>query len=199
MMINKVVGRRRNHGSGNYGTHNDEKFNFKIMILMTIKRTLFIVSIAFSLLSCGAYVSNIASGSLSKTTRYKMYNYASSCCGCKAEYFNIYNSTGEIKEQVVYTYNCYSHGMPTKFVFNYDEYGRLIYCSKLVATTEDDFEEPLNESERTLLDEINKTKVLTIQDKIVRYSAIKGFRKPRSQEITHEFPLAKKSFGVPVK
>lgn len=102
-------------------------------------------------------------------------------------------------EQVVYKYSCYAAGMPTKFIFNYDEYGQLLYCSKSIATTGDDFDTPLSEDERALFLLLDKDKILNIGDKFIKYNTIKGFRKVKDGESFHHFPLMKRGAGVKVK
>lgn len=140
--------------------------------------------------SCGT-TNNIATGNFSKKDSYKINSYAG-CCGCFAKYFNIYSGK-KLIEQIVYSYNCYNAGSPTKFIFNYNEIGHLQYCDKLVATVNDDFQIPVTAYEKiifVLLDSfINLNRYTPVQT----YTGIKGFRKLIDKEITHTFPLGKHS------
>lgn len=86
--------------------------------------------------------------------------------------------------------------MPTKFIFNYDEYGRLLYCNKLVATTDNDFEEALTPNESNLFLFLDKDKILNIGYKYIKYRDIKGFRKLKFAETSHSFPLVKGGGGT---
>lgn len=153
--------------------------------------------ICLLLAGCGGTTRNLSKGYLSNANKFAVKSYAG-CCGCAAEYFNIYHHTN-LTEQVVYKYNCYTAGMPTKFIFNYDEYGQLLYCSKSIATTGDDFEEPLSDEERGLFLLLDKDKILNIGDKYIKYNAIKGFRKVKAGESSHQFPLIKHGSNVKVK
>jgi hypothetical protein len=161
------------------------------------KNSVVIFSFCFLLVSCGGTTRNLSSGQFSKTEKYTIKSYYG-CCGCAAEYFNIYN--GSVwTEQLVYKYNCYSTGMPTKFIFNYDEYGQLLYCNKLVATSGDDFDDPLTSNERNLFLFLDKDKILVIGDNYIKYSTIKGFRKLKPGDISHPFPLIKGGGGTKIK
>jgi hypothetical protein len=150
-----------------------------------------------TLLSCGGTTHNLSSGNFSKTHSYKINSYYG-CCGCKAKYFTI-NSGKRKVEQVIYSYNCYGTGKPTKFVFNYNNKGRLMSCDKYIATVQDDFSLKLTDQEKMIFETLDASNVMKADYSTVRLSDIKGFRKPQDKEITHTFPLIKKGYKLPVQ
>ena len=155
---------------------------------MAIRNLILLVLLA--MLSCGT-TNNISSGNFSKKNSYKINSYAG-CCGCDAKYLNIYEDK-RLVEQIVYSYNCYTAGSPTKFIFNYNKIGHLQYCDKLIATTEDDFQIPVTAYEKIVFSSLDSVINSTRHTPIQTYSGIKGFRKPVEKEITHSFPLGKNS------
>jgi hypothetical protein len=166
--------------------------------MQKIKQYLWIVAAIVLLYSCGGTSSKLFSGHLSQGERYKIKSYTG-CCGCHAEYFEIYESS-KVKEQVIYKYNCHTPGMPTKFVFSYSEGGEILYCDKYVATTDNDFEQRLTDNERALFELLeNNNKTLILKNNSVRYSSIVGFRKAKKDEVTHTFPLDKNGYSVEVR
>src|SRR5215213_6698802 len=76
-----------------------------------------------TLYSCGGTTNQISKGQLSEDISYKQNIYAG-CCGCIAHYFDVIKNKTR-QEQIIYKYNCYQSGLPTKFIFNYDESGNL--------------------------------------------------------------------------
>jgi len=150
-----------------------------------------------TLTSCGGTTHYLSSGDFSKTATYKVNSYFG-CCGCEAKYF-IINSDKRKVEQIIYSYNCYSIGKPTKFIFNYNKRGQLISCDKYVATTSNDFTQTLNEQEKQLFSTIDTSSLLKANHTTIKFSEITGFRKPVDKEITHSFPLIKKGVKLPVQ
>lgn len=155
-----------------------------------LKKIIFSTIIFFTLISCGGTTHRLSSGQFSKKDNYKINSY-SGCCGCKAKYFVI-NSGKRKAEQVIYSYNCYSTGKPTKFIFNYNKLGRIISCDKYVATTSNDFTLKLSEQERELFNMVDTSSLMKANNTTIKFSEITGFRKPIEPEITHSFPLIKK-------
>ena len=162
---------------------------------MLNKIFLFTLIIA-TLISCGGTTHYLASGEISKTETYKINSYYG-CCGCEAKYFII--SSGKRKvEQVIYSYNCYNIGKPTKFIFNYNNKGHLISCAKYVATTSNDFTQKLNERETQLFSTIDTSSLMRANHTTIKFLEITGFRKPVDNEVTHLFPLIKKGVKLPI-
>ena len=162
----------------------------------TLKIKLLSLTIVLALLSCGGTTNNLASGEFSKIDNYKINSYAG-CCGCKAKYFNIYQHK-QIQEQIIYKYNCYTPGLPTKYVFNYKKSGNLVDCDKYIATANNDFEIALTGYETTMFSLLDSD-TLKFGNKTMQYSEIKGFRKAKDKEVTHSFPLIKKGYNLTVK
>ena len=161
------------------------------------KYILFSIGIITTMISCSGTTNKISSGRLSNIIKYRINSYAG-CCGCFATYFDIYER-GVKQEEVIYKYNCYNPGMPTKFIFKYDENGELLYCDKFVATVTSDFEAPLTANEKYIFDLLDKNQVLSINGTTIKYSEVKGFRKPKEQETTHMFPLINGGAKVKVR
>lgn len=153
------------------------KFNIAISLLFTTQL----------LISCGGTTHHLSSGNLSKNETYKVNSYYG-CCGCEAKYFVI--KSGRRKtEQIIYSYNCYAKGKPTKFVFNYNKLGRIISCDKYVATTSNDFTLKLSDQEKNLFYTVDTSSLMKANYTTIKFSTITGFRKPVDKEITHSFPL----------
>ena len=164
---------------------------------MRISKTTFLpIIITMTLISCGGATHHLASGSFSKNDTYEV-NLYNGCCGCEAKYFTIFSGKRKI-EQVVYSYNCYRPGKPTKFVFNYNKHGRLVSCNKYVATNSNDFTIKLSEYEQKLFSTFDTSSSMRPNYFFIEFSKITGFRKPNYNEITHEFPLIKKGSKLPV-
>ena len=161
-----------------------------------LKKIILSVIISVGLISCGGTTHYLASGQFSKKDNYKINSYYG-CCGCKAKYFIITSGKRKV-EQVVYSYNCYNIGKPTKFIFNYNDRGKLISCDKLVATTSDDFTQTLNEQEKQISSTLDTSSLLKANYTTIKFSEIKGFRKPIDKEVTHSFPLIKKGYKLPI-
>lgn len=166
-------------------------------IMTTIKCIILVIVSLATLISCGGTTHSLSSGRFSKDDTYQVNSYYG-CCGCSAKYFTI-NSGKRKVEQVIYSYNCYNIGQPTKFIFNYNEKGQLISCDKYVATTSDDYTQPLSELERQLFSTIDTSSRLKANYTILKFSEIRGFRKQMDKEMTHPFPLVKKGYKLPVK
>jgi len=161
-----------------------------------LKKIILSVIISVGLISCGGTTHYLASGQFSKKDNYKINSYYG-CCGCKAKYFIITSGKRKV-EQVIYSYNCYNIGKPTKFIFNYNDRGKLISCDKLVATTSDDFTQTLNEQEKQIFSTLDTSSLLKANYTTIKFSEIKGFRKPIDKEVTHSFPLIKKGYKLPI-
>ena len=164
--------------------------------MTSLKSIIFFILTSLALLSCGGASHYLASCNFSENDSYEVNSYFG-CCGCQAKYFDI-KSGKRIVEQVVYSYNCSSVGSPTKFVFNYDNRGRIISCDKYMATTANDFTLPLTNYERNVFSAIDTNNTLKANYTIIRFSEIKGFRKPVGSEITHSFPIVRKGEKLPV-
>jgi hypothetical protein len=164
--------------------------------MTTLRNSIFFIAIFVTLISCGRTTHSLSSGQFSKKDNYKINSYYG-CCGCSAKYF-IINSGKRKVEQVIYSYNCYNVGKPTKFIFNYNDRGQLISCDKYVATTSDDFTQTLNEQERQLFSTLDTSTLLKANSTAIELSKLKGFRKPIDKEVTHSFPLIKKGYKLPV-
>jgi hypothetical protein len=162
--------------------------NLKYIILITV--------ISVTIISCGGTTNSLSSGQFSKEDNYKINSYFG-CCGCSAKYFNI-NSGKRKVEQVIYSYNCYNVGKPTKFIFVYNDRGNLISCDKFVATTSEDFTQTLNEQEKQIFALLDKSDLFKANYTTIKFSEIKGFRKPIDKEVTHSFPLIKKGYKLKV-
>jgi hypothetical protein len=156
-----------------------------------------LASIALTLISCGGTTHYLSSGSFSKADTYNINSYYG-CCGCEAKYFLI-NSGKRKAEQVIYSYNCYRIGKPTKFVFNYNKQGRLISCDKYVSTTTNDFSMELSDYEKKIFSMLDTSSMTKANYSVIKFSEIKGFRKPIDNEITHSFPLVKKGSDLQVR
>jgi hypothetical protein len=165
--------------------------------MASLKINLLLLSIAPALLSCSRFNNTRSVGQFSKTTTYKINGYAG-CCGCFARYFNIYEGK-KIEEQVIYNYNCYSPGLPTKFVFNYAKNGNLVDCDKYIATSSNDIELELTSYEKRLFILLDTDTSLHAANTNIKYAEIKGFRKPKEKEVTHSFPLVKKGYKLRAK
>jgi hypothetical protein len=160
-----------------------------------LKNILFATTI-FILISCSGTTHYLASGNFTNNESYRINSYYG-CCGCEAKYFILY--TGKRKtEQIIYSYNCYGTGKPTKFVFNYNQQGRLISCDRYVATNANDFTQILNKNERKLFSTVDTSFLLKANYSIIQFSEIQGFRKPLEKEIAHSFPLIRKGYKLPV-
>jgi hypothetical protein len=161
----------------------------------------FILLFIVSELLCSCFsgtTKHLDSGQFSKTFQYRINRYASGCCGCVAEYADIIKQ-GDIQEQIVYKYNCYSAGMPTKFVFNYDEYGLLLYCNKLIATTGNDVTVELTEEEKKLFSILDAKTYLVLANKIIKFSSIKGFRQVSANDVSHPYVILKNKKQIIIK
>lgn len=135
---------------------------------MTMLNKIFQLSIIIATLtSCGGTTHYLASGDFSKTATYKVNSYFG-CCGCQAKYF-IVNSGKRKIEQIIYSYNCYNIGKPTKFIFNYNDRGKLISCDKYVATTSNDFTQTLNEQEKQLFSTLDTSSLLKANHTTIKY------------------------------
>jgi hypothetical protein len=165
--------------------------------MTTLKYIILSLTISVTLISCGGTTHFLSSGQFSKKDNYKVNNYYG-CCGCDAKYF-IINSGKRKVEQIIYSYNCYGAGKPTKFVFNYNEFGRMISCDKYVATTSNDFTLKLSEQEKELFNTVDTSISMKPNYTTIKFSEITGFRKPLDREITHSFPLIKKGYKLPVQ
>lgn len=163
---------------------------------MTILKNIILLTIFTTLISCGGTTHSLSSGRFSKKENYKINSYYG-CCGCSAKYF-IINSGKRKVEQVVYSYNCYNIGKPTKFIFNYNNGGQLINCDKYIATTSDDYTLALNELERQLFSMLDTNNLMKADYTTIKFSEIKGFRKPADKEVTHSFPLIKKGYKLSI-
>lgn len=164
--------------------------------MTTLKKIFFSLIIPVGLTSCGGTTHYLASGQYSKKDNYKINSYYG-CCGCEAKYF-IINSGKQKVEQVIYSDNCYNIGKPTKFIFNYNDRGKLISCDKLIATTSDDFTQTLNEQEKRIFSMLDTSILLKANYTTIKFSEIKGFRKPIDKEVTDSFPFIKKGYKVPI-
>ena len=164
--------------------------------MITLKKNSFLIAIFVTLISCGGTTHYLSSGEFSKKDNYKINSY-SGCCGCEAKYF-IINSGRRKVEQIIYSYNCYRTGKPTKFIFNYNKLGRIISCEKYVATTSNDFTLKLSEQEKNLFYTVDSNSLMKANYTTIKFSEIKGFRKPNDKEITHSFPLIKKGVKLSV-
>ena len=162
-----------------------------------IKKIILLILIFVTLISCGGTTHYLSSGQFSRKDNYKINSYYG-CCGCEAKYF-IINSGKRKVEQVIYSYNCYAKGKPTKFVFNYNKLGRIISCDKYVATTSNDFTLKLSEQEKNLFYTVDTSSLMKPNFTIIKFSEITGFRKPIDKEITHSFPLIKKGAKLQVQ
>jgi hypothetical protein len=162
-----------------------------------IKNTILLIVITTVLISCGGTTHSLSSGQFSKRDNYKINSYYG-CCGCEAKYF-IINSGKRKVEQIIYSYNCYAKGKPTKFVFNYNKLRRIISCDKYIATTSNDFTLKLSEQEKSLFYTVDTSSLTKANFTTVKLSEIKGFRKPIDNEITHSFPLIKKGSKLTVQ
>jgi hypothetical protein len=140
--------------------------------------------------SCGGTTHHLSSGKLSGNRAYTINSYFG-CCGCQAKYFFIDSGKRHV-EQVIYSYNCYNTGKPTKFVFNYNDAGKITSCDRYVATTINDYMLKLTEQEKLLFTTLEADSTLKATHTTIRFSEITGFRKPVDQEVTHSFPLIKK-------
>jgi hypothetical protein len=121
-------------------------------------KTCYSVLIIFALAGCGGTTHYLASGNFSQNSNYEINSYYG-CCGCEAKYFTISSAKQKI-EQVIYSYNCHHIGLPTKFIFKYNDSKNLIGCDALVATTRDDYTLILNEQERQLFTEVATSDLL---------------------------------------
>jgi len=149
-----------------------------------------------NIISCGV-TRNLANGKLSKNENYRINVYYSGCCGCVANYFMIYKRLKKV-EQVIYSYNCPTGGNPTKFIFNNNIFGKIISCDKYIATTDSDFTIELTTYEKKIFSLIENNNNLQPEGKIVYFKDIKGFRKPKSTDITHHFPFIKRHWKVKI-
>lgn len=156
----------------------------------------FSLTILVSLTSCGGTTNVLTKGEFTGKIKYNVNSYYG-CCGCDSRYFTI-TAGKTIIEQVVYSYNCYSKGKPTKFIFKYSEEGELIGCEKYVATVANDFTQELNEQERQIFSLLETTELLKANYTTVSFSEIKGFRRPVEGEVTHIFPFVRKGSKLPV-
>ena len=162
----------------------------------TLKKIFFVSVILILTSSCGDTTSTLSSGQFTKNENYYISSVFS-CCGCSAKYFTINSGKRKI-EQVIYSYNCYNIGKPTKFIFNYDAKGKLISCNKYVATDSTDYTQPINEQEKQLFIALDTTSILKAKYPTIRLSEVKGFRKPLDKEVTHPFPFIKNGYKLPV-
>lgn len=169
-----------------------EKNNMK-----AIKNIIFSIAISVTLFSCGGTTHSLSSGQFSKKDNYIVNGYYG-CCGCEAKYFIIKSGKRKI-EQIIYSYNCYGKGKPTKFIFNYNSIGRIISCDKYVATISNDFTLKLSEQEKKLFYMVDTSSLMKANSTTIRFSEITGFRKPIDKEITHSFPLIRRGANLPVR
>ena len=165
-------------------------------IRMTMLNRIFYLISIFTLTSCGGTTHSLTSGNFSNNDNYKINSYFG-CCGCQAKYFTI-NSRKRKVEQIIYSYNCYSIGKPTKFIFNYNDNGQLISCDKYVATNSNDYIQKLTEQERQLFSAIDTISSIKATHINIKFSEITGFRKPQEKEVTHSFPLIKKGYKLQI-
>ncbi len=157
-----------------------------------------IVSIVvLTLISCSGTTHFLSSGQFSKNEKYKVNSYYG-CCGCEAKYFIIDSGKRKV-EQIIYSYNCYKVGAPTKFIFNYNKQGKLISCDKYVATTSSDFTLKLTEKEKIIFNTVDTSSSMKANYTSIKFSEITGFRKPIDKEITHSFPLIRKGYKLLVQ
>jgi hypothetical protein len=161
-----------------------------------VKTIVYSLAMLVTLLSCGGTTHSLLSGKFSNNESFKINSYYG-CCGCSAKYFVIYSGS-RMMEQVIYSYNCYAIGKPTKFVFNYNDNGKLVSCDKYVATTSEDFTQKLSEHESQLFSRLDTTVPPKINSTVTTFSEIKGFRKPMDDEVSHSFPLIKKGYKLPI-
>lgn len=165
------------------------------LIKMTFKNLLLFVTCSFSFNACSTS-NNLKSGVLSNNYKYKIDSYAG-CCGCEAKYFNINNDKSTI-QQIIYSYNCYNEGPPTKYIFNYNEKKQIESCEKFIGTLNNDYTIPITEQEKFILLIIENDSILKPKYGEKQFYKIKGFRKPLEGEITHIFPLIKNGTKIPV-
>ena len=118
--------------------------------------------------SCGGTTHYLASGDFSKTENFNVNSYYG-CCGCEAKYF-IINSGKRKVEQIIYSYNCYNIGKPTKFIFNYNVRGQLMSCDKYVATISNDFTQTLNEKERELFSKLDTSSLMKANHTTIKFA-----------------------------
>src|SRR5690349_20865694 len=144
--------------------------------MQVLKNIILVVAIFVTLISCGGTTHSLSSGQFSEEDNYKINSYYG-CCGCEAKYF-IINSGKRKVEQIIYSYNCYDTGKPTKFVFNYDKRGRIISCDKYIATTSNDLTLKLTEQEQNLFYTVDTSSLMKANYTAIKFSEIKGFRKP---------------------
>ena len=161
------------------------------------KNLILFITIFVSLISCGGATHSLSSGQFSKKEHYKINSY-SGCCGCEAKYFIIIAGRKKI-EQIIYSYNCYGTGKPTKFVFNYNILGKIINCNKYVATTSNDFTLKLTEQEKSLFATVDTNNLMKAKYTTIKFSEITGFRKSIDKEVTHSFPLIQKGYKLSIQ
>jgi len=159
-----------------------------------LKKNILLLSIVLTLISCGGTTNKFSSGDLEKSEKYKINSYYG-CCGLFAYYFNIYKY-GKKQEQIVYKYTDAKTFLPTKYIFNYGKGGHLLYCDRYIATKNNDFEIGLTENEKVIFLLLDTDTSGKFGNKSMRFSDIKGFRKPKEKEVTHPFPLMRKGYKV---
>lgn len=160
-------------------------------------KLIYILLISTLLISCGGTTHHLASGNFSENQSYRINSYYG-CCGCHAKYFLLKTGKQETA-QIIYSYNCYTIGKPTKFIFNHNKKGQIISCEKYIATTDSDFTIQITDAERHLFNLADTSITLRDISRIINLSAITGFRKPTSSETTHDFPLIKKGHKLPIQ
>lgn len=70
--------------------------------------------------------------------------------------------------------------------------------SLLIHTTSNDFTLKLSEQEKKLFYTVDTSSIMKANYTTIKFSEIKGFRKPLDRETTHSFPLIKKGVKLPV-
>ena len=74
----------------------------------------------------------------------------------------------------------------------------MVSCDKFIATTKNDFTMELTAEERSLFVTVDNDSTLKQEYNIIKFSEIKGFKKPRENDISHSLPLVKKGYKLPV-
>lgn len=146
---------------------------------------IFLILLIFTSCSKDNYVF-LAKGNLEDNLSYEVKNVFS-CCGCKASFFNIYKSK-RIVEQVVYSYNCYKPGPPTKYLFTYDKTGKVTDCEAFIFVTDSSYLNGITKSESIIFTKLDST-----------LGNFKGSRKIKPNEVMHAFPFVKGGYKLAVK
>lgn len=163
-----------------------KRFNSIILFSITL----------FTLFSCGGITNTLSTGQFSKNNSYNVKSYFG-CCGCEAKYLLLKKGNRKT-EQIIYSYNCYAKGNPTKFIFNYNKSGKIISCEKYIATNSSEYTIKLSEEEKQIFRTIDTSLLMRANSTKLKLSDITGFRKPLEKEITHSFPLVRRGFKIPI-